>query len=105
MRFYQEVFGWKVDKWEGPADYWLLTTGAEGEPGINGALTLRAAGMKTVTNTIDVDDLEATIARVEANGGQVIHRDEVPGVGRMAYCLDSEGTIIGLMQADPSAEM
>ncbi len=25
--FYQEVFGWTVVKWDGPVDYWLVTTG------------------------------------------------------------------------------
>jgi predicted enzyme related to lactoylglutathione lyase len=34
--FYQEVFGWKITKWEGPQEYWLVETGEEGEPGING---------------------------------------------------------------------
>ncbi len=37
-KFYEDVFGWKVEKWEGPFDYWLVTTGEEGEPGINGAI-------------------------------------------------------------------
>ena len=23
--FYRAVFGWKVDKWEGPVDYWVIT--------------------------------------------------------------------------------
>jgi len=105
VRFYREVFGWQIEKWEGPVDYWLCKTGAEGEPGIDGALTLRSGGMKTVACIIDVDDLETSLARAEANGGKVIHRDTVPGVGIMAYCLDSEGTIIGLMQSDPEAGM
>ncbi|WP_244432547.1 VOC family protein [Desulfocurvibacter africanus] len=34
--FYSGVFGWDVRKWEGPEDYWLLTTGPDEEPGING---------------------------------------------------------------------
>jgi len=25
--FYQGVFGWDIKKWEGPEDYWLVTTG------------------------------------------------------------------------------
>ena len=38
--FYQNVFGWQINKWEGPEDYWLVTTGADNEPGINGASNL-----------------------------------------------------------------
>ena len=25
--FYRKVFGWKFQKWAGPQDYWLITTG------------------------------------------------------------------------------
>lgn len=34
VKFYTSVFEWTVNKWEGPMDYWLLTTGR-----INLALT------------------------------------------------------------------
>jgi len=37
-KFYQKVFGWKIEKWPGPTEYWLVNTGAEGTPGINGGL-------------------------------------------------------------------
>ncbi|MFY9638587.1 MAG: VOC family protein, partial [Methanobacterium sp.] len=37
-KFYENVFGWKVEKWEGPFDYWLVTTGEAEEPGIDGAI-------------------------------------------------------------------
>ena len=36
--FYQKVFGWKVTKWEGPQEYWLVETGEAEEPGINGGI-------------------------------------------------------------------
>ncbi len=26
-KFYTDVFGWKFNKWEGPMDYWLISTG------------------------------------------------------------------------------
>src|SRR2546430_16038575 len=34
--FYQDVFGWKFEKFGGPLEYWLVTTGDDKEPGING---------------------------------------------------------------------
>jgi catechol 2,3-dioxygenase-like lactoylglutathione lyase family enzyme len=36
--FYEDVFGWQIKKWNGPQEYWLVTTGGEGEPGINGGM-------------------------------------------------------------------
>ena len=42
VNFYQDVFGWQIVKWEGPQDYWLITTGPDDEPGINGGLMKRS---------------------------------------------------------------
>ena len=39
MKFYKEVFGWEFNKWNGPQDYWLVKTGEDSQPGINGGLT------------------------------------------------------------------
>jgi predicted enzyme related to lactoylglutathione lyase len=104
IAFYEKVFGWKIERWGGPADYWLVTTGPEGEPGINGGLQRRGSPTQSVINTIGVDDLDAAVARVIAAGGAVMEgKMAVPGVGYLAYCLDTEGNPFGLMQADTSA--
>src|SRR5262249_60785108 len=34
--FYTKVFGWSFKNWGGPMEYWLVTTGPDGQPGING---------------------------------------------------------------------
>ena len=36
--FYNKVLGWDIQKWEGPVDYWLISTGKETEPGIHGGI-------------------------------------------------------------------
>ena len=36
--FYQTVFDWEKEKWAGPFPYWLVTTGQDNEPKINGAI-------------------------------------------------------------------
>ena len=104
IAFYERILGWQFQKWGGPADYWLITTGPEHEPGINGGLQRRGSPSQNVTNTIGVDDLDAAVARVVAAGGTVMEpKMVVPGVGYLAYCLDTEGNPFGLMQADTSA--
>jgi predicted enzyme related to lactoylglutathione lyase len=35
IKFYKNIFGWKIEQWEGPMEYWLITTGDERKPGIN----------------------------------------------------------------------
>jgi predicted enzyme related to lactoylglutathione lyase len=103
-KFYREVFGWKVQKWEGPMDYWLIQTGDEGEPGIDGGLGKRSQPGESTTNTIDVDDVDAFVAKIEMGGGKVVSpKHAVPGVGWLAYCEDPDGNPFGMMQADPEA--
>lgn len=64
-RFYGRVFGWNVAKWEGPVDYWLVTTGDESEPGIDGGILKRrgkfAENMAVIgyVCAVQVDDIDA----------------------------------------------
>lgn len=103
-KFYQDVFGWQVNKWEGPVDYWMAVTGREDEPGINGGIMRRMEPDAGIWNTVEVDDIDAYLARVEAAGGSVhAPKQAIPGVGYQAYCKDSEGNVFGLHQTDTSA--
>jgi predicted enzyme related to lactoylglutathione lyase len=42
MHFYHDMFGWEVQAWEGPHDSWLITTGPDEEPGIDGGFAHRS---------------------------------------------------------------
>ena len=104
IEFYKSVFGWEVNKWEGPVDYWLITTGEPGTPGIDGAVMKTSEGFSTTVNTIDVKDIEAVVGKVEASGGEVVgEKQTIPGIGYQIYVKDVEGTLFGLHQEDPSA--
>jgi predicted enzyme related to lactoylglutathione lyase len=104
-KFYSKTFGWKVQKWEGSTDYWLVITGEDGTTGINGGFGRRAKPNEGTTNTIDVDDAKAVVAAVEKNGGKVVNPlHPIPGVGWQAYCEDTEGNVFGIHQNDPNAK-
>ena len=106
-KFYSEVFGWQIEKWDGPFDYWMVTTGPEGEMGINGGIMRRTGELNggsptAYVCTVGIDSLDQYIAKVEAHGGKiVVPKMEIPGVGWMAYCKDTEGNQFGLMQPNP----
>lgn len=105
VSFYRNAFGWKIERWEGPMEYWLVTTGPEGEPGIDGGLGRRSEPGAGTENTIGVDSVDQAAEKVVAHGGKVIRpKAAVPGVGWLAYCEDTEGNRFGLMQDDPSAQ-
>ena len=103
--FYRQVFGWEVQTWPGPFEYWLVTTGPQGTPGIDGAIAPPSdAGAQRVVNTIGVADLAATTAAVIAAGGSTItETSPIPGVGWFRYVADPSGLVIGVLQADEQA--
>lgn len=105
IKFYEKVFSWKIKKWEGPVEYYLITTGKESEPGIDGGLSRRTESEPSTVNTIDVPSVDEFIKKVEANGGTIIRpKMAVPGVGYMAYFKDPEGNTFGMMENDESAK-
>ncbi len=109
-KFYQAAFGWSVSKWDGPMDYWLVTTGEEDQPGINGAIMKRQCpaggeGFSAFVCTLDVESYDDTAAKVEAAGGGVTSpKQAVPGVGWHGYFSDTEGNTFGAMQPDENAK-
>ena len=98
--FYQKVFGWEIHKWEGPLPYWLVSTGPKDSPGIDGGIGQRPPNHpQPVINTIPVESLASTLAQVEAAGGKKVHGPmDIPGIGQLAYCADTEGTLFGILQ-------
>src|SRR2546430_13245499 len=92
--FYQDVFGWKFQKFEGgPIEYWLVTTGDDNEPGINGGITCSRAGPSPGTlNTIAVRSLDQTIKKNEQRGGKIsVPKSAIPNVGCLAYPEEPPG--------------
>lgn len=103
VSFYGDVFGWTFTKWEGPMEYWLVSTG-EGGPGIDGGLMKRPHPGYPVVNTIDVPSVDDFLKKIESKGGKVAApKMAVPGVGWLAYCTDPDGNMFGIMQADTGA--
>ena len=111
VKFYTNTFNCQIQKWDGPADYWLIKTGDDSERGIDGGLLRRQwpIGGDAVISyvcTVDVPSLDASLNTIQANGGQtVMPKMGVPGVGWLAYCKDTEGNIFGVMQPDPTVQM
>ena len=103
--FFSDVFGWKVSRWEGGPDYWLATTGAEEDAGIDGAIMRSRDDTPRTVNTIEVASVDEAAAKVTAAGGQVVvPKQVIPGVGWVAYCTDPSGLMFGIYQADERAQ-
>lgn len=106
IKFYQQVFGWKIEKWASPnMDYWMISTGDPKEPGIDGGLMKRMTPQASTYNTVSVSDIDEFMAKIPAQGGKITTpKHPIPGVGYYCYCTDSEGNVFGILQSDKNAK-
>lgn len=99
IAFYKAAFGWTVEKWNGPYEYYLIMTGDPSEPGIDGGLSPTTEAGVDTTLTLGVSSLEGTMAAVTVAGGSIVGEvHDIPGVGRMVSCKDTEGNVFGLIE-------
>lgn len=111
VRFYSNLFGWTFTKWDGPMEYWMIVTGPDSEPGINGGLMRRmgpppASGqaVNAYVCTSMVTDVDVSVTHaVELGGIVALPKMPIPGMGWLAYVTDTEGNLFGMMQSDPTA--
>jgi FlaA1/EpsC-like NDP-sugar epimerase len=64
VKFYTKVFDWKIEKWPGPFNYWLATTGEDKEPGINGAI-MEKTNFKATVNTVGVSSVDEFLKKIK----------------------------------------
>jgi predicted enzyme related to lactoylglutathione lyase len=101
-RFYEAVFGWQFEPW-GPPDFYLIHTGDEQSPGIQGLLHKRqegrgAGGPNCFECTIAVDNLDLVTDAVTQHGGRIIiSKAPIPAVGILTKFEDTEGNVLGAM--------
>jgi hypothetical protein len=96
--FWNSLFGWKFDDYEGSGYHMTQTP----QPG--GALQSRQEAQTGVTVYFDTDDVEAASEKVKSLGGTVVmEKNPVPSMGYFAICLDTEGNTFGLWESDESA--
>jgi predicted enzyme related to lactoylglutathione lyase len=124
QKFYGEVFGWTFQKWEqkeaGAKEYYMVMTGTEDTkdekgkvyPGINGGMFKRMGPAPTegqavnaFVNTMDVANIDETIAKIEKAGGKVAQpKFAMPGMAYLAYFKDTEGNIFGIWEENKDAK-
>jgi predicted enzyme related to lactoylglutathione lyase len=102
--YYSELFGWEFGDVVGPTNYAVLprdgNTGDDGV-GIGGGVGTAPEGYDGhVTFYVEVDDVEAALAKAESLGGtRIMGPDKVPEVNiEIAQFTDPEGHVIGLVK-------
>ena len=96
--FYAGIFDWKIEAVEGSEQYFMTDTG-EGQMG--GAVGKGSEEIpQYVTIYVQVDDIEATLEKIEDSGGKtILPRTEIPEMVTYALFADPAGNMVGLVEA------
>ncbi|HPT37330.1 MAG TPA: VOC family protein [Methanothrix sp.] len=100
-KFYTELFGWKIEVFAPGMDYWVIST----QEGTDGGLMKRQRPDHRITDYFDVPSLLVSSAKVEKLGGKIlVPKMAVQNMGYFAVCMDTEGNVFGLWEADQKAK-
>jgi predicted enzyme related to lactoylglutathione lyase len=96
-KFYGELFNWKLTHDE-QFDYWMFDSGTR-----QGGGFVKPDGQTykigDVVVYISTDDIDASLAQVQALGGKVTTpKTEIPGMGWFAHFTDPAGNRLALFQ-------
>ncbi|MHB8510678.1 MAG: VOC family protein [Actinomycetota bacterium] len=103
INFYADLFGWHID-FQPEMNYGVVDTHAG--IGMNGGLGKSQSGKSYVTFYMAVDDLDATLKKIEKAGGKTTQPPmEIPNVVTFAPITDPEGNMLGLVSGGPPPDM
>lgn len=108
-KFYQELFGWKMEKYPGPTTYYNVQTVPVDDKmmpiraGVNGGLYPKKDAQDPAnakqTNYIWVESIDEYSKKIEKLGGKIkVPKMEIAGIGWWALALDPEGNHFGLLE-------
>lgn len=97
--FYETVFGWEFTPWGPPGFYQTRSSGGGHVGALQGRRDIGPQKMPGMEITFGVEDIDATIKAIEANGGALAMPPfHIEGVGRLIFFRDTEGNVAGAMQ-------
>ena len=106
-RFYEAVFGWRIEAW-GPPDYYLIFPKWPDRSQTGGLFPrsepLTGTGARGFECTFSVAELAPIAKAVVANGGAIdVPEYRIEGVGNLLYFVDTERNRVGAMKYDARA--
>ena len=92
--FYRDLFDWKIST-DNPMNYGIVDNGGEG---INGGVGQSPNGPH-VTWYVQVDDIDASLAKAESLGGKtVMPKERIMDMVTLGLFTDPEGNLVGLVE-------
>jgi predicted enzyme related to lactoylglutathione lyase len=103
--FYGALFGWKIEKFPGPMEYWHIDTGGSDDAPDGGLLKRQHPQQQGITNYVGVKSIDESAAKVEKLGGKIcLPKTAVPQMGYFVICQDPENNTFALWEKNDSAK-
>ena len=105
--FYAKVFGWQTKQFGSEMGNYVFATTTESDerntpkkPGaINGGFFTKTAEDTLPKVTIQVEDIQEAMRKIEAAGGKILGAvQDMPGLAKFVNFQDTEGNRVALMQ-------
>ncbi|HEX7274432.1 MAG TPA: VOC family protein [Nitrososphaeraceae archaeon] len=105
VNFYTKVFGWQINKWDGPLQYWEIKTGESNELGIDGGLSKRERIGQWITPFINVSSVDQYVDKIESGNGKIFQpKTAISKIGYTLLFKDTESNTIGLFEQNREAK-
>jgi uncharacterized protein len=109
-KFLEDALDWQFTAFPMPFEYFRITAGAAGEPGIDGgigSLTQMGGsdGGPIVALTLQVSDIDAIAEKIVAAGGRLLGtKIAIPGIGLHLSFVEPSGLVFGLLEPEATAQ-
>lgn len=101
LAFYGPLFGWeKTDSMDMGPEHGVYQMYGKGGKTFGGIMRTPPDHHNAWLYYVNVDDLDAALARTKSNGGKVLNGPmDVPGGGKVAQCMDPQGAAFAMFMA------
>lgn len=104
QKFYNKLFGWKINPFPTVQDYWHIDTGGP-DASPDGGMLPRMFPGHTITNYVNVPSVNRFMEKVKKLGGKICKpKTAVPEMGYFAICEDTENNQFALWEINPKAK-
>jgi len=102
--FYSSLFGWKIEKFPGPMEYWHIDTGGSDDTP-DGGLMKRQQPQQGITSYINVPSVDQFAVKVQKLGGKIcMSKSAVPQMVYFKICQDPENNTFALWERNENAK-
>ena len=103
IAFYNQVFGWTFQPSQNQTK-WTARVDSSNHQIFGNPFMQKAKSAQSLTNAIEVKNVESTLSNIVLEGGEVIvPKFAIPGIGWMAYFKDLEQNVFGIIQSEMAA--